>query len=305
VRAVVCAGYGPPEMLRVREIDTPVPRESEVCIRVAATAVTSSDCIVRRGRVNPLLWLPMRMMVGFRAPRRPLGMVVAGDVVSAGDAVTTFSPGDQVFGFDPYGFGCYAEFKCMFQGGLLALKPANLSFDEAAAIPYGGMLALHFLRRGAIGPAQRVLVYGASGAVGTAAVQLAAHFGARVTGVCSTANLGLVTALGAETVIDYTKEDFGARGDAYDLILDAVPFAHRTLSTRGRGGLTSGGRYVSVTDGSPKLQVLDLVLLKELAESGRIRPVIDRTYTLDQVVEAHRYVDSGRKKGNVVLTVAA
>ena len=304
MRAVVCTRYGPPEVLGLRTVEAPVPGRGEICVRIAATAVTSSDCIVRRGKVNPLLWLPMRAMVGFRAPRRPLGMVLAGEVSSIGEGVTAFRPGDQVFGFDPFGFGCYAEVKCMSAAGLLAPKPVHLSFDEAAAIPYGGMLALHFLRRGGIGPDQKVLVYGASGAVGTAAVQLACHFGARVTGVCSTANLEMVRALGAETVIDYTKEDFLARGDSYDLILDAVPVAHRTRRIRGQDGLTSAGRYVSVTDGRPKLQVQDLVLLGELAEAGRLRPVIDRTFTLEEVVEAHRYVDSGRKKGNVVLRIA-
>ncbi len=274
-----------------------------MCIRIAATAVTSSDCIVRSGHVNRLLWLPMRVAVGFRAPRRPLGMVLAGDVASVGDGVTSFSPGDQVFGFDRFGFGCYAEFKCMSQGGLLSRKPDNLSYDEAAAIPYGGLLALYYLRRGAIQPGQDVLIYGASGAVGTSAVQLARHFGASVTGVCSTANLQFVASLGADTVIDYTKEDFLTRGDRYDLIFDAVPVVHRTMSLGGKGGLTPGGRYVSVTDGSPKLQIEDLTYLKELAEAGGIRPVIDRTYPLDQIVEAHRYVDTGRKKGNVVISL--
>jgi NADPH:quinone reductase-like Zn-dependent oxidoreductase len=230
-------------------------------------------------------------------------MVLAGDVTSVGDGVTSFSPGDQVFGFDRFGFGCYAELKCMSQGGLLARKPNNLSYDEAAAIPYGGLLALHYLKRGAIQPGQNVLVYGASGAVGTAAVQLAKHFGASVTGVCSTANLEFVASLGADTVIDYTKEDFLTREDTYDLIFDAVPAAHRTMSLGGKGGLTPGGRHISVTDGSPKFQVEDQTFLKELAEAGGIRPVIDRTYPLDQIVEAHRYVDTGRKKGNVVVSV--
>jgi len=304
VKAVVCTRYGPPEVLELREVGAPSARKGEVCIRIAATAVTSSDCIVRSGNVNRLLWLPMRVAVGFRAPRRPLGMVLAGEVSSVGEGVTSFRPGNPVFGFDPFGFGCYAEVKCMNAAGLLAPKPVHLSFEEAAAIPYGGMLALHFLRQGGIGPGQKVLVYGASGAVGTAAVQLACHFGARVTGVCSSANLEMVQGLGAETVIDYTKEDFLARGDSYDLILDAVPVAHRTRSIRDTDGLVRAGRYVSVTEGRPKLQVQDLVLLGELAEAGRLRPVIDRTFTLDEIVEAHRYVDTGRKKGNVVLGVA-
>jgi len=191
----------------------------------------------------------------------------------------------------------------MSERGLLAPKPSNVSYEKAAAVPYGGLLALHYLKQGAIQEGQKVLVYGASGAVGTSAVQLARHFGADVTGVCSAANLELVESLGAGTVIDYTREDFLTRGDLYDLIFDAVPAVHRTVGLRAMGGLTSTGKYISVTDGSPKLHIEDLTLLTELTESGRLRPVIDRTYPLEQIVEAHRYVDTGRKKGNVVITV--
>jgi alcohol dehydrogenase len=303
MKAVVCLKYGPPEVLQLREVDTPTPRRNEVCIRIFATGVTSSDCIVRRGKVKRALWLPMRVMVGFRAPRRPLGIVLAGEVASVGEGVTAFRPGDQVCGIDPFGFGAYAEFKCMAERGLLATKPRSVSYEEAAAIPYGGLLALHYLRGGGIQQGQNVLVYGASGAVGTAAVQLARHFGASVTGVCSTANVGLVHSLGADTVIDYTKDDYLKSTARYDLIFDAVPMAHRTRSLRGTGGLTPTGRYVSVTDGSPKFSVEGLTLLRELVEAGRFRPVIDRTYPLEEIVEAHRYVDTGRKKGNVAITV--
>lgn len=303
MKAVVCVKYGPPEVLQLREVDTPAPSRNEVCIRIFATGVTSSDCIVRSGKVNRVLWLPMRVMVGFRAPRRPLGIVLAGDVASVGEGVTAFMPGDQVYGIDPFGFGAYAEFKCMSERGLLAPKPGNVSYEEAAAIPYGGLLALHYLKQGAIQDGQQVLVYGASGAVGSSAVQLAKHFGARVTGVCSTANIDLVRSLGADAVIDYTTADFLKSAARYDLIFDAVPMAHRTLSLRGRGGLTPSGTYISVTDGSPKFSVEGLTLLRELVEAGRFRPVIDRTYPLEEIVDAHRYVDTGRKKGNVAITV--
>jgi NADPH:quinone reductase-like Zn-dependent oxidoreductase len=299
----MAARYGPPEVLELREVQAPVPGRHEVCIRLFATAVTSSDCIVRSGNVNRVLWLPLRIAVGFRAPRRPLGMVVAGEVASVGDEVTGFKPGDQLIGFDRFGFGAYAELKCMSERGLLAPKPGNVSYEQAAALPYGGLLALHYLKQGAIQEGQKVLVYGASGAVGTAAVQLARHFGANVTGVCSTANLELVESLGAGTVIDYTREDFLARGDLYDLIFDAVPVVHRTVRLQGKGGLTLAGKYVSVSDGSPKMHIEDLALLTGLTEAGRLRPVIDRTYPLQQIVEAHRYVDTGHKKGNVVITV--
>ena len=303
MKAVFCSKYGPPEVLQLREVDPPVPKSDEVCIRIRATAVTSSDCIVRSGRVYRRLWLPMRVVIGFRAPRKPLGMVLAGDVASAGKDVESFRVGDEVFGFDRFGFATYAQFKCISQRGLLALKPSNASYEEAAAIPYGGLLAIHYLNRGGIQSGQRVLVYGASGAVGSSAVQLARHFGARVSGVCSTANLDLVASLGADTVIDYTKEDFLKRGDLYDLILDAVPAAHRTARLEGRGGLTPDGKYISVTSGSPTFHHEELALLKELTEAGQLRPVIDRTYTIEQIVEAHRYVDTGHKRGNVVITV--
>ena len=303
MKAVVCLRYGPPEVLQLRELDAPVPKKDEVCVRIRATAVTSSDCIVRSGQVNLGLWLPMRLFIGFRAPRKPMGMVLAGDVVSVGKDVESFRPGDEVFGFDRFGFATYAQFKCISQRGLLALKPSNASYEEAAAIPYGGLLALHYLKRGGIQDGQRVLIYGASGAVGTSAVQLAKHFGANVSGVCSTANLDLVASLGAESVIDYTKEDFLQRPDLYDLIFDAVPAAHRTARLEGKGGLAPGGKYISVTQGSPAFHSEELALLKELTESGQLRPVIDRTYPLEQIVEAHRYVDSGHKKGNVVISV--
>ena len=282
MKAVVCSRYGPPEVLQLREVDQPVPKSHEVCVRIRATAVTSSDCIVRSGRVHLRLWFPMRVVIGFRAPRKPLGMVLAGDVVSVGKDVESFRPGDEVFGFDRFGFATYAQFKCISQRGLLAL---------------------HYLKRGGIQDGQRVLIYGASGAVGTSAVQLAKHFGASVVGVCSTANLDLVASLGAESVIDYTKEDFLERGDLYDLIFDAVPAAHRTARLEGKGGLTPGGKYVSVTSGSPAFHHEDLALLKELTEAGQLQPVIDRTYPIEQIVEAHRYVDTGHKKGNVVITV--
>lgn len=303
MKAVVCLRYGPPEVLQLRELDAPVPKKDEVCVRVRATAVTSSDCIVRSGKVDLRLWLPMRAVIGFRAPRKPLGMVLAGEVASVGKDVESFRPGDEVFGFDQFGFATFAQFKCISQRGLLARKPSNVSYEEAAAIPYGGLLALHYLKRGDIRDGQRVLIYGASGAVGTSAVQLAKHFGASVVGVCSTANLDLVASLGADDVIDYTREDFLQRPDLYDLIFDAVPAAHRTARLEGKGGLTSSGRYISVTKGSPTFHPEELALLRELTEAGLLRPVIDRTYPLERIVEAHRYVDTGRKRGNVVVSV--
>jgi len=305
VKAVVCTRYGPPEVLRLEELATPVPRKNEVRIRIRATAVTSSDCYVRGLALSPTYRLMARLALGWSAPRQPvLGMVLSGEVDAVGPDARSFEVGDRVFGFDRHRFGTYAQYVCWPEDGLLATRPANLTDDEAAAIPYGGLLALHFLRKADVRAGQRVLIYGASGAVGASAVQLARHFGAEVTGVCSTANLDLVASLGATTVIDYTREVFTDRAERYDLVFDAVGKRKSAAALRRcREVLAPGGAFVSVDDGTPKLRRDDLVLLGELATKGGIRPVIDRTYALDDIVDAHRYVDDGHKRGNVVITV--
>lgn len=306
MKAVVCTRYGPPEVLRLEELATPVPRRNEVGIRIRATAVTSSDCYVRGLDLSLAYRIMARLALGWNAPRQPvLGMVLSGEVDSVGPDATSFGVGQPVFGFNQERFGTYAQFVCWPEDGLLVARPANLTDEEAAAIPYGGLLALHFLRKVGVRAGQRVLVYGASGAVGTSAVQLARHFGAEVTGVCSTANMDLVASLGATTVIDYTSEDFTEKAARYDLILDAVgKRKSASVLQRCRQVLSSGGAFVSVDDGRPNLRREDLVLLGELATKGEIRPVIDRTYALDGIVEAHRYVDNGHKRGNVVVAVA-
>jgi NADPH:quinone reductase-like Zn-dependent oxidoreductase len=305
MKAVVCTRYGPPEVLRLQELVTPVPRKNEVRIRIRATAVTSSDCYVRGLDLSPAYRIMARLALGWNAPRQPvLGMVLSGEVDSVGPDAQSFEVGERVFGFDRHRFGTYAQYVCWPEDGLLATRPANLTDDEAAAIPYGGLLALHFLRKADVRTGQRVLIYGASGAVGTSAVQLARHFGADVTGVCSTANVDLVASLGATTVIDYINEDFTEQAARYDLILDAVGKRKSAASLRqSRRVLASGGACVSVDDGRPKLRREDLVLLGELATTGGIAPVIDRRYPLDDIVEAHRYVDDRHKRGNVVVAV--
>jgi NADPH:quinone reductase-like Zn-dependent oxidoreductase len=305
VKAVVCTRYGPPEVLRLEERPTPVPRENEVRIRILATAVTSSDCYVRGLNLSLAYRMMARLALGWSAPRQPvLGMVLSGEVDSVGPNASSLGVGDRVFGFNRHRFGAYAQYVCWPEDGLLATRPANLTDDEAAAIPYGGLLALHFLRKAGVRAGQRVLVSGASGAVGTSAVQLARHFGAQVTGVCSAGNVALVESLGATTVIDYTREDFTDRAERYDLIFDAVGKRKSAAALRQcRRVLASGGAYASVDDGTPSLRREDLVLLGELATKGEIRPVIDRRFPLGDIVEAHRYVDNGHKRGNVVITV--
>ena len=306
MRAVVCTRYGPPEVLRLEELETPTPQKNELRLRIFATAVTSSDCYLRGLSLTFAYRIMARLAVGWTAPRRSvLGMVLSGQVDALGPDVRSFKAGDQVFGFNRHLFGTYAEYVCWPEDGLLATRPANLTDEEAASIPYGGLLALHFLRKAAVRAGQRVLIYGASGAVGTSAVQLAKHLGAEVTGVCSTANLALVRSLGATTVVDYTREDFTARGQRYDLIFDVVGKKKSAAGLRHCDrALTSGGRRVSVDDGTPKLLAEDLMLLGELAGKGEIRPVIDRCYPLEELAEAHRYVDEGHKRGNVVVAVA-
>ena len=305
MKAAICTGYGPPEVLQIREEPEPRPGRNEVCIRQHATAVTASDCIVRGLKLRGPYRIAMRVIFGFRAPRRRIiGMIVAGEIESVGAGVTAFKRGDEVFGMNGFRAGAYAEKVCWSASSDLAIRPANLSYEEAAALPYGGLLASFFMRKLNVSKGKRVLIYGASGAIGTSAVQLATHLGAEVTGVCSTANLELVKSLGASAVIDYTRDDFTRTGERYDVIFDAVgKRKSATAMANSDAALATGGMSTSVDDAFPRTQKSDLALLKELAESGDFRPVIDRSYPLDEIVEAHRYVDQGHKKGNVIVSI--
>jgi len=312
MKAIVCTKYGPPEVLQLAQVEKPVPKDNEVLIKVYAASVTVSDCFVRSGKVNILLWIPMRIFVGFRRPRHPvLGLELAGEIEATGKDVKRFKKGDQILAFTGKRFGAYAEYTCLPEDGLcmpqdsiMTLKPSNVTYEEAAAAPSRGTLALYFLKKGNIQKEQKVLIYGASGGVGTFAVQLAKHFGAEVTGVCSTTNLELVRSLGADKVIDYTKEDFTKKGELYDFVFDTVGKRKSSkLKLLCKEALTPNGKYMSVDDERPKMPVEYLVSLKELIEAGKVKPFIDRCYPLEQIAEAHRYVEEGHKKGNVVITL--
>jgi NADPH:quinone reductase-like Zn-dependent oxidoreductase len=323
MKAIVWTNYGPPEALQLQEIEKPIPADDEVRIKIHATTVTAGDCEIRNNTIPILYRLPMRIYMGFNKPTRVkiLGMELAGVVDAIGKDVALFKTGDPVFAGTGIGFGAYAEYVCMPEEAVIARMPANMSFEEAAVVPVGGMEALSFLRRGNIQKGSKILIYGASGSIGTFAVQLAKHFEALVTGVCSTSNLEMVKSLGADTVVDYTCEDFSKIGEIYDVIFDPIgksPYSKciRSLKSNGiyllanpsfldmlRGLLTKMLTKRKVIFGASQESKENLIFLKETIEAGELVSVIDRRYTLQQIPEAHRYVDLGHKKGNVVVTI--
>lgn len=302
MKAILASKFGGPEVLQLMEVERPTPKDKEILVKVRATTISAGDIRMRSLNVPPAFWLPARITLGFTKPKHPIyGMELAGDVVAVGKGATRFKVGDAVFASTlAQNFGAHAEYKRLSEDGMVLPKPHTMTYEEAAAVPIGGPTALRLLRKGKIQRGQKVLVYGASGSVGTYAVQIAKSFGADVTAVCSTDHLDMVKSLGADRVIDYTREDFSSGGAEFDAILDAVGKCEKAQAEK---ALVPGGVFVTVAKLNTKQSLEELTAVHKLIEAGKVRAVIDRCYPLEQVPEAHRYVETGRKAGNVVITV--
>jgi NADPH:quinone reductase-like Zn-dependent oxidoreductase len=307
MKAVVYEKYGPPEVLQIKDVEKPTPKDNEVLINNYATTVHIGDTRVRSFRVPAAHWLPMRLFLGLTKPKRKiLGMEASGVIESVGKDVKNFKAGDEVFTLNGFGFGAYAEYSTVLakdgdeKKGLVALKPSNITFEEAAAVPAGALTAMAHMQKVNVQKGKKILIYGASGSVGTYAVQIAKYYGGEVTGVCSTSNLNLVKSIGADKVIDYTKEDFTKSGEVYDIVFDAV---YKISKSKCKNILKEDGIFDSSHTKIPQPTEKDLIFLKELIEKNKLKPVIDKTYPMDQIVEAHRYVDKGHKKGHVIIII--
>ncbi|MEM9676369.1 MAG: NAD(P)-dependent alcohol dehydrogenase [Bacteroidota bacterium] len=311
MKAIVATGYGSPEVLQLREVNKPEPKSDEVLIKIHATSVTASDVLIR-GLNAPLIYkLIVQLAFGFGKPRNPiLGMVVSGTIAGKGKNVTKFNLGDEVFAYcsmSPmkHRFGSYAEYICLPQDWSIALKPANINFEEAAAIPYGGLLATHLMKKTKIKKGDKVLIYGASGSIGTMALQMAKNSGAIVTSVCSRKNFELVKSLGSDKVIDYTTSHAESQLETYQYVIDAVGNSKSSvLKAKSKQAINKGGKYLSIDQGTPTTPKTAFLMLKKLVEQGKLKPVIDRVYPLEEMVAAHRYVEGGHKRGNVVVLTA-
>jgi NADPH:quinone reductase-like Zn-dependent oxidoreductase len=323
MKAIVCTKYGPPEVLQIKEVEKPAPKDNEVLVKIHATTVTVADFRIRSFTIPPSFWIPARLMLGITKPRQPiLGVELAGEIEAIGKNVKRFKKGDQIFATTlKEGMGAYAEYKCLQEAGSIAIKPFNVSYEEAAAIPVGAITALHYLKLGKITRGQKILIYGASGSVGTYAVQLAKHFGAEVTGVCSHANIALVKSLGTDKVIDYTAPDFITQLEMYDAVFVAIDKIAFSICN---SILKENGVYLNITAPIKNMKMLwtslttnkkifvgenanekaeDLLFLKKLVETDELKVVVDKKYTIDEIADAHRYVGEGHKKGNVVVSI--
>jgi NADPH:quinone reductase-like Zn-dependent oxidoreductase len=309
MKAIICEKYGPPEVLQIKQHKKPIPEKDEVLIKIYAASVTDSDIFIRGSNIPLIFMIPMRLMIGIKRPRNSIiGEVFSGEIEQTGSEIRRFKTGDQVYGLTGFSLGAYADYKCMKETdskrGCLAVKPGNIGFEEATSAAYGGLLAFQFLEKGNIKRNQKVLIYGASGTSGTIAVQYAKHLGAAVTGVCGSSNMELVKSLGADKVLDYTKNESIEDLEDYDLVVDTVGKRKTSeLKKACADALTANGKYVSIDDGALLLQSDRLNKITRLVESGIIKPVNDRVYRFEQIVEAHKYVETGHKKGNVAITV--